>query len=307
MGRIIEPLRLMGAEICGRENGSLAPLAIMGRRLHGITYSLPIPSAQVKSALMLAALFSQGKTIIYETIPSRDHTERLLKAMGADVESENHRTTINPLCNPLASLGFHIPGDISSAAYWMVAGAIHPDAEIKIARTGINPTRAGIIDVLLEIGANLKVENQSAEGGEPSADILIQTSSLRGIKISGEIIPRIIDEIPVIALAACTAKGSTVIRDAAELRVKETDRIAALAHELSKLGARVEELPDGMIIHGGRKLRGSECDSLKDHRLAMTLGIAALTAEGETSIRNSDVADVSYPSFWQDMERLCSR
>jgi 3-phosphoshikimate 1-carboxyvinyltransferase len=304
MGRIIQPLRLMGAEIYGRRNDSLAPLVIRGRKLHGISYSLPIPSAQLKSALILAALFAQGESIIEEPIPSRDHTERLLRAMGAEVRSSGHGITIASRSEPLAPLDLHTPGDISSAAYWLVAGAIHPNAEIKIINTGINPTRAGIIDVLLKMGANLKVENRREEGGEPVADIVIQTSGLVGIEIEGEIIPRVIDEIPVIAVAACAAKGTTTIRDAAELRVKETDRISAITRELSKLGAEIEELPDGMIIHGVGLLRGAECDSLMDHRLAMALGIAALIARGESIIHNAQAADISYPTFWRDMERL---
>lgn len=306
MGRIIQPLRMMGAEIYDKENKSLAPLIINGKQLHGITYLLPIASAQVKSALILAALFAEGLTCLTEPSQSRDHTERLLKNMGGKIEVNNLNITITPQSSPLSALDIHIPGDISSAAYWLVAGAIHPDAKIKLLNIGVNPTRTGIIDVLLKMGASLKIKNERQEGGEPVADLSIETGKLRGIQISGQTIPRVIDEIPIIAVAASVAEGGTVIRDAAELRVKETDRIATTVRELSKLGATIEELPDGMVIEGGKQLRGAECDSLGDHRLAMTLGIAALVAQGETTINNAEVVDISYPAFWQDMEKLCS-
>jgi 3-phosphoshikimate 1-carboxyvinyltransferase len=304
MGRLIHPLRSMGASIWGRGGDSLAPLVVRGGELHGITYCLPVPSAQLKSALMIAALFASGETEIIEPAPSRDHTERLLQAMGAKLEKSGRSITIIPQNIPLSPTNVYIPGDISSIAYWLVAGAIHPDARIKMWDVGINPTRTGIIDVLLQMGARLKVENQRWEGGEPIADISIESSELVSTNIGGELIPRLIDEIPLVALAACRAKGTTVIRDAAELRVKEVDRISTTLKELSKMGAKIEELPDGMLIHGGRQLEGAACSSHKDHRQAMVLGIAGLIAKGETIIHDAEAADFSYPNFWHDMDKL---
>ncbi|MCK4331023.1 MAG: 3-phosphoshikimate 1-carboxyvinyltransferase [Dehalococcoidia bacterium] len=306
MKRLIEPLRLMGAEIHGRDEDSFAPLVIRGRKLRGLTYSLPVPSAQLKSAILLAGLFAEGDTTVEQPQPSRDHTELLLKRMGAKLECSNTHVSLTPLTAPLTSVDLHVPGDISSAAYWLVAGAIHPNARLKITNCGINPTRTGIIDVLLAMGAKLKVENQRLEGNEPVADLHIESSQLEAIEISREILPRLIDEIPVLAVAACAAKGNTVIRGASELRVKESDRIMTTVRELSRLGARIEELPDGMIIHGGKPLLGAEVESHSDHRLAMTLAIASLVAKGYTVIRNARVAEISYPAFWEEIARLAT-
>ena len=304
MKRLIEPLRLMGAEIYGRDEDSFAPLVIRGRKLRGLTYSLPVPSAQLKSAILLAGLFAEGVTTVEQPQPSRDHTELLLKRMGAKLESSNTHISLTPLTAPLTSVDLHVPGDISSAAYWLVAGAIHPNARLKITNCGINPTRTGIIDVLLAMGAKLKVENQRLEGNEPVADLHIESSQLEAIEISREMLPRLIDEIPVLAVAACAAKGNTIIRGASELRVKESDRIMTTVRELSRLGARIEELPDGMVIHGGKPLLGAEVKSHSDHRLAMTLAIASLVAKGYTVIQNARVAEISYPAFWEEIARL---
>jgi len=304
MGRLISPLRLMGAKIWGRGEDSLAPLAIKGGELQGINYPLPVPSAQLKSAILIAALFAKGETGIQEPLKSRDHTERLLQTMGVRLKVDAQSISLTPPITPLNPIDLYIPGDISSAAYWLVIGAIHPNAKIRIKDTGINPTRIGIIDVLLKMGARLRIENQRWTRGEPFADLLIESSELSGIEIDGELIPRLIDEIPVIAVAACTAKGVTIIKEAAELRVKETDRISHLVNEFSKLGATMEELPDGMAIYGGAKLRGAKCSSHYDHRLAMALGVAGLIAEGETLIEDAEVVEFSYPAFWQDMERI---
>jgi len=302
MDRIIQPLRLMGAQIWGRSSDSKAPLVIKGGQLHGIRYTLPVPSAQLKSALLLAALFARGDTVIKEPIASRDHTERMLKAMGAKIEVKGDAITVSP--SRLKAVDIIVPGDISSAAFWLVAGVIHNRANIRLNNVGINPTRSGIIDVLNSMGANLTVENERMVSGEPVADLMVQSSQLSGMEIGGEFIPRVIDEIPLIALAASVAQGKTVIRDAGELRVKETDRISNTAKELLKLGADVQELPDGMIIQGRKKLRGAACESHGDHRLAMMLGIAALVAEGETEIDNAEAVNISYPRFWQDLKRL---
>lgn len=304
MKRLIEPLRLMGAEIYGRSEDSFAPLVIRGRKLHGLTYCLPVPSAQLKSAILLAGLFAKGDTTIEQSQLSRDHTERLLERMGAKLESVNTHISLTPLTAPLNAVDVHVPGDISSAAYWLVAGAIHPNARIKIINCGINPTRTGIIDALLAMGAKLKLVNQHLEGNEPVADICIESSQLKAIEVNREVIPRLIDEIPVLAVAACAAKGNTVIRDAAELRIKESDRIMTTIQELSRLGARIEELPDGMLIYGGRPLLGTEVKSHSDHRLAMSLAIAGIIAKGETVIHNAQVTEISYPTFWEELGRL---
>jgi 3-phosphoshikimate 1-carboxyvinyltransferase len=304
MGRLIEPLRLMGADVSGRGQDSLAPLVIKGKELRGIEFTLPVPSAQIKSAILLAGLCARGNTVLHQKIPSRDHTERMLTQMGARLEIKGDSITLLPLTAPLAPLNLRVPGDISSAAYFLVAAASHPNARIVIRDCGINPTRTGIIDILVAMGARLKMDNEHLEAGEPLADIVIQSSELRGIEVGGNIVPRLIDEIPVLAVAGCVAKGKTVIRDAGELRVKESDRITTVATELSRLGAHVEPLPDGMVIHGGTPLSGTEVDSHFDHRLAMTLAIAGLVARGETTIKHARAAQVSYPDFWQTLQQI---
>jgi 3-phosphoshikimate 1-carboxyvinyltransferase len=304
MRRLIEPMRLMGAEIRGRGGDSFAPLVIMGKKLHGIDFTLPIPSAQIKSAILLAGLFAHGNTILHQTIRSRDHTERMLKQMGASLESRGNSISLLPLDRPLVSVSLRIPGDISSAAYFLIAGAIHPNARIVVRDSGINPTRTGIIEILLAMGARLSITNKRSEAGEPLADIVVESSELKGIEVGGDIIPRLIDEIPVLAVAGCVAKGKTVIRGAGELRVKESDRIATVASELSRLGAKIEPLPDGMVIDGGRSLTGTEVNSHFDHRLAMSLAVAGLIARGETTIKHAQAARVSYPAFWQTLDQI---
>ena len=306
MDRLIEPLRLMGAEISGRGGDAFAPLVIRGKQLHGIEFSLPVPSAQIKSALLLAGLHANGATVIYQPSSSRDHTERMLSMMGARLRSEQDTIYLRPLDRPLTPISLRVPGDISSAAYFLVAGAVHPDARVVVRDCGVNPTRTGIIDALLNMGARLTIRNQREEAGEPVADIVVESSDLDGIEVGGNLVPRLIDEIPVLAVAACFARGRTVIRNAGELRVKESDRIAAVSRELSRLGASIEALPDGMIIHGGKTLLGTEVSSHRDHRLAMSLGVAALFAQGKTSIRYAHATRVSYPAFWQHMRRLSS-
>jgi len=304
MGRLIEPLRLMGADIWGRGRDSFAPLVIKGKKLQGIDFTLPLPSAQIKSAILLAGLSARGNTVLRQTIPSRDHTERMLKWMGASLESRGDSISLLPLSSPLVTINLRVPGDISSAAYFLVAGAIHHNARIVVKDCGINPTRTGIIDILLTMGARLRIDNERLEAGEPLADIVVESSELKGIEIGGDIIPRLIDEIPVLAVAGCVARGKTVIRDAGELRVKESDRIATVAGELSRLGAKIEPLPDGMVIHGGSPLWGTEVDSHFDHRLAMSLAVAGLVAKRETTIKHARAAQVSYPAFWQTLQQI---
>ena len=303
MGRLIEPLRLMGAEVWGRGRDSFAPLVIKGKKLRGIDFTLPVPSAQIKSAILLAGLFARGNTALQQAVPSRDHTEKMLERMGVRLESRGNSISLQPLSSPLVPVNIRVPGDISSAAYFLVAGVIHHNARIMIRDCGINPTRMGILDILLAMGARLKISNERLEAGEPLADIVVESSELKGIEVGGDIIPRLIDEIPVLAVAGCFAKGKTVIRDAGELRVKESDRIATVASELSRLGAKIEPLPDGMVIYGGRPLSGTEVDSHFDHRLAMSLAVAGLIAKGETTIKHAQVAQVSYPDFWQTLQQ----
>ena len=303
MGRLIEPLRLMGAEIWGRGQDSFAPLVIKGRKLRGIDFTLPTPSAQIKTAILLAGLFARGSTALHQTIPSRDHTERMLEWMGASLESQENSISLLPLSKPLVPVNLRVPGDISSAAYFLVAGAIHPNSRIVIRDCGINPTRTGIIDALLAMGARLKIDNERRQAGETLADIVVESSELKGIEVGGDIIPRLIDEIPVLAVAGCIAKGKTVIRDAGELKVKESDRITTVASELSRLGAKIEPLPNGMVIYGGMPLSGTEVDSHLDHRLAMSLAVAGLIAKGETTIKHAQVTEVSYPTFWQALQQ----
>jgi len=305
MDRLIHPLRLMGAEIWGRGSDSLAPLAIKGNKLKGIDYRLPVASAQIKSAILIAALFAKGNTTVVEPAPSRDHTERILMAMGVKLQRKGTRIKLIPAA-PSAPSDVRVPGDISAAACWLVAGAIHPNAQIKVINTGINPTRSGIIDVLVQMGARLGVERVRRESGELVADLAIESSDLVATHIGGSLIPRLIDELPLIALAGSFARGTTTIVDAQELRVKESDRIGTTVRELSRLGVDIEEMPDGMVIRGSGGIAGGECASHRDHRLAMTLGIAALVAQGETVIHNAEVVAMSYPNFWQDLERLTS-
>jgi 3-phosphoshikimate 1-carboxyvinyltransferase len=265
---------------------------------------LSVPSAQIKSAMLLAGLFAHGNTILHQIIPSRDHTERMLKRMGASLEIEGNSISLLPLSSPLVSINLRVPGDISSAAYFLVAGAIHRNARIMIRDSGINPTRTGIIDALLAMGAKLKIANKRSEDSEPLADIVVESSELKGIEVGGHIITRLIDEIPVLAVAGCIARGKTVIRGAGELRVKESDRIATVVSELSRLGAKIEPLTDGIVIYGGRPLLGTEVDSHFDHRLAMSLAIAGLIAKGETTIKHAQAAQVSYPTFWQTLDQI---
>ena len=299
MDRVVKPLKMMGAQIQGRNDDTLAPLAIRGGGLRAIEYAMPVASAQVKSSLLLAGLFASGKTVLRQPALSRDHTERMLRAMGAQVEEDDLALVLHPAA--LHSIDIIVPGDVSSAAFWMVAAACHPNADITIAGVGVNPTRGGVLEALSTMGVDVSLEGQRSEGGEPVADLRIRSAHLRGMDVGGDLIPRLIDELPVLAVAACFAKGTTVIRDAQELRVKESDRVATTVGELSRLGARIEERPDGMVIHGTGRLEGGLCDSHGDHRLAMALGVAGLLAEGETAVDNAEAAAVSYPRFWEQL------
>ncbi len=304
MKRILTPLSMMGAEVMGRNGGSLAPLAFSGGEIQGIEYEMPVASAQLKSCILIAGLYAEGETTVIQPAESRDHTERMMAAMGADIEKDGLRVTVRP--SELKSINIQVPSDISGAAFWLVAGAAHPNARITVKGVGINPSRTGVLDVLAEMGANIRMENVREDGNEPAADLVVESSDLKGIEIGGDIIPRVIDELPVLAMAASQASGRTVIRDASELRVKESDRISATAEGLHALGASIREIDDGMIIEGGSKLSGAEVVSHGDHRIAMSMAVAGLVAGGETHIGDSDAADVSYPSFWETLEGLRS-
>jgi 3-phosphoshikimate 1-carboxyvinyltransferase len=304
MGRVVGPLREMGAQVWGRGGDAYPPLAIRGGELGGIHYRMPVASAQVKSALLLAGLFAQGETAVEEPAPTRDHTERMLRAMGARLSGGGGLVRVEPLEGELMRLDLRVPGDISAAAFWMVAAALHPDAELHLPGVGVNPTRSGIIDVLRTMGADLEVTEEREQGGEPVADITVRSSRLAPVEVAGDLVPRLIDEIPVLAVAAALTPGRTVVRDAAELRVKESDRIATTCQELRRLGARVEELPDGLAIDGVQSLTGGHCQSHGDHRLAMALGVAGILARGETVVEGAGAAEVSYPGFWSDLTRL---
>lgn len=302
MGRVIQPLRQMGAQIWGRRGDTQAPLAIRGGNLKGIRYRMPVASAQVKSAILIAGLFAEGETEVEEPVSTRDHTERMFRAMGADVRTDGSRVTLRP--GKLHAVDVDVPGDISAAAFWLVAAAIHPDARIRVRNVVVNPSRTGVLDVLRAMGARIRQENQREVGGEPVADIVAESSQLRATEIAGDLVPRAIDEIPILAVAAAVARGTTTIRNAEELRVKESDRIRSMAQELDRMGVQVEELPDGMVIHGGARLRGAACQSHGDHRLAMSLAVAGLVAQDETTIDDAEAASISYTSFWQDLRRL---
>lgn len=303
MDRVIIPLSDMGARIHGRGNGGLLPLSIQGNNLNGIEYKLPVKSAQVKSAILLAGLLSKDKTTVIEKTKTRDHTENMLQAFGADLVVDGNTITVTNK-NELIGTDIHVPGDISSAAFLMVAAAIVPNSKLTLTNVGLNETRTGIIDVLQAMNADIEITNEQTVGGEKSGDITIRQRSLKSTTISGEIIPRLIDEIPVIALLATQAEGRTVIKDAEELKVKETDRIAAVVDVLSSLGASIEATNDGMIIHGKTELTGGEISAYSDHRIAMMGVVASLIAKESVILDDDSSIAVSYPSFFQDLNTI---
>lgn len=299
MDRVEKPLKQMGAEITGQGGEKiLAPLHITGHGLKGTHYTLPVASAQVKSAIILAGLYAEGKTVITEPEATRDHTEIMLNHFGADIKRNGNDITVTPV-KELYAKEIFVPGDISSAAYFMVLGAVCPDSDITIKNVGINPTRTGIITVLENMGANITLLNERTVSGEKVADINVKyTPSLKSTTVEGDIIPKLIDEIPVIAVAACFAEGTTVIKDAQELKVKESNRIKTVVNELKKFGADIEETDDGMIIKGKCSLKGAVCDSHNDHRIAMSMAVAGIMAEGSTTIKDSQCVDISFPTFF---------
>lgn len=307
MSRVVKPLTQMGATIWGRQNNNLAPLAIRGKKLRPIHYHSPVASAQVKSCILLAGLMSEGQTTITEPTLSRDHSERMLKAFGADLQIDPQTNSVTIAGgNNLQGQAVIVPGDISSAAFWLVAASIVTDSELVITNVGINPTRTGILDVLFKMGSDITIENKKVVAGEPIADLRVRYSSLQGIEIAGELTVRSIDEIPIITVAAAFAKGTTVIKDAAELRVKECDRLSVMATQLSYMGAKITKHPDGLEIQGGYPLSGAEVASHDDHRIAMSLAVAALGASGKTIIKEATAANISYPNFFDSLQQICS-
>lgn len=304
MKRIMEPLALMGADIHSINHNGCAPLQIHGKRLHGISYTSKVASAQVKSCILLAGLYADGATSVTEPTISRNHSELMLRCFGADVRTEG--TTASILPEPsLHGEKIRVPGDISSAAYFIAAGLLVPGSEILIRNVGINPTRDGILRAAKAMGANITYLNRQ-ENGEPTADLLVKSSTLHGTTIEGSLIPTLIDEIPILCIMAACAEGTTIIRDAAELKVKESDRIAVMTSELQKMGCDITATDDGMIIRGGKPLHGALIDSYGDHRIAMGFAIASLIAEGTTEILGSDCVNISYPSFYSDLRSLHS-
>ncbi len=302
MRRIMEPLSMMGADLISIKENDCAPLRIRGNALHGIHYHSKVASAQVKSAVLLAGLYADGETKVTEPAVSRNHSEIMLRYFGADVHTTGTTAAIKPQPH-LTGQSVTVPGDISSAAYFIAAGLLIPNSEILIRNVGINPTRDGILKTALAMGGDITLLNERREG-EPTADLLVKSSSLHGITIEGDIIPTLIDEIPIINIMAAAAEGKTVIKDAAELKVKESDRIKVMVQYLTTMGAEITGTDDGMIIEGGRPLHGAVIDSHLDHRIAMSFSIAALLAEGETKIKGSELVNISYPSFYDDLNRL---
>ena len=306
MQRVGQPLALMGAEVRGRDGGNLAPLSVQGRQLHGAVVGTPVASAQVKSALLLAALTAEGKTTVIEPARSRDHSERMLQAFGADLDvggEMGRHITVNPGAT-LTGQHVVVPGDISSAAFWLVAGALVPGADLTVENVGLNPTRTGVLEVLEQMGARIEVLNRRDVAGEPVGDLRVTHGPLKPFHFGEEVMPRLVDEVPILSVAACFCDGESRITGAEELRVKETDRLAVMARQLTAMGADIEEHPDGLTIRGGRPLKGAVLDSETDHRVAMSLAIAAMMAEGDSTLARSEAAAVSYPTFWDDLARL---
>ncbi len=303
MKRVMEPLSQMGAKIESLSGNGCAPLRISGTPLKGIHYKTPVASAQVKSCILFAGMYADGATTVTEPVLSRDHSERMLEHFGARLTREGTAVTIQPEPQ-LAAKEIPVPGDISSAAYFIAAATLVPHSEILIRNVGINPTRSGMLEVCRAMDADIQYLNERDDSGEPTADLLVRSSSLKGTVIEGAVIPALIDELPVLAVMAAFAKGETIIRNAEELKVKESDRIAVMVENLSAMGADITGTPDGMIIRGGPALHGAEIHTYKDHRIAMSFAVAALAAEGTTHIEDADCVNISYPDFYGDLQRL---
>ncbi|MGC8878143.1 MAG: 3-phosphoshikimate 1-carboxyvinyltransferase [Anaerolineae bacterium] len=302
MERVAIPLRLMGAQV--ETTNGCPPITIRGGTLRAIEYTMPVASAQVKSAILLAGLYAEGETVVHQPGPARDHTERMLRAQGVSVLQSNNTVRLSPSERPLAPLRLTVPADFSSAAFMLVAALLVPDSEVLLHHTNVNPTRTGLLDALQAMGAHIQVGEMKEQGGEPVAELLVRSTPLQAGQVAGELVVRMIDEFPIFAVAATQASGSTIVRDAQELRVKESDRIAAVATELRKMGAHIEEWPDGFIVEGPVTLQGAHVDSHGDHRLAMALVVAGLIARGETVVHGCEVIGDSFPGFVPIMRQL---
>jgi len=312
MDRVSVPLTEMGAQISGQGERCLPPVTLQGGNLRGVCYALPVASAQVKSAILLAGLRAEGQTAVIEKTPSRDHTEQMLQGFGATLDIkvlfDGGREIIINGGQQLRAADVNVPGDISSAAFFFAAAALRPGWQVTVQNVGINPTRSGILEVLEEMGAKVLLDNQRQSGGEQVADVTVIGAPLRGVEIGGSLIPRLIDELPVLAALATQAEGETVIRDAHELRVKESDRIEIISRELRKMGADIEEREDGMIVRGPLQLKGAEVTSPPgDHRIAMTLAVAALAADGDTILQNAEAIQSSFPNFMEVLDSVAKR
>ena len=306
MRRVGQPLSSMGADVRGRSDGNLAPLAVQGQQLRGTVIGTPVASAQVKSAILLASLTADGATTVIEPAQSRDHSERMLKAFGADLQvggEMGRHISVRP-GGVLKGQDVVVPGDISSAAFWLVAGALIPGSDLIIENVGLNPTRTGILEVLDQMGAKIDVLNPRDVAGEPVSDLHVCHGPLKAFSINEDVMPRLVDEVPILSVAACFCDGESQITGASELRVKETDRLAVMARQLTAMGASIEEREDGMTIHGGHPLKGAVLDSETDHRVAMSLAVASMLAKGDSTLNRSEAAAVSYPTFWNDLARL---
>lgn len=302
MARVAEPLRQMGADVWGRNEGRYAPLAIRGGHLKGINYHTPVASAQIKSAVLLAGLYGDGETAVTEPASSRDHTEKMLQAFGANIQVDGLTTVVR--ASSLTARKVIVPGDISSAAFFLVAGAIIPSSRMTVKNVGLNPTRTGILDVLEEMGARITITNRQENSGELMGDITVEGQGLKGVIISGDLIPRLIDEIPVLAVASAVAEGRTIIKDATELKVKESNRLKAIATELTRFGADIQETDDGLIINGQRNFKGALCNSYQDHRIAMACALMGLLASGQTVVQGAECIDISFPGFQNILNSL---
>ncbi len=303
MGRIVNPLRMMGATIQGRKGGELAPLAIQGGALQGIEYQSPVSSAQIKSAVLFAGLFAKGETRFSEPVQSRDHTERMFRYLGIPLETDGCHVVL-PGRPTYAAKDVSVPGDLSAAAFFLVGASLVPGSEVRIVNVGLNPARTGILDILGEMGADIRIANQREEAGEPVGDLLVRTAPLRGVTIEASHVSKMIDEFPIFCVAAALAEGRTVVTGAEELRVKETDRIHAMATELTKLNVPIQETPDGFILHGGAAIKGGTSMSHGDHRVAMALAIAALTGDAPTTILDTGCIATSFPDFHDNLLEL---
>lgn len=305
MARIVRPLNELGARVTARAEGTLPPVVIEGGRIAGgQRLETPMASAQVKSAILLAGLAADGPTTVVQPAQTRDHTERLLAAMGAGIEADGPTVVLTPPSGDLEAVDVRVPGDISTAAAWIVAATVHPDAELLLRGVGVNETRSGIIDILRAMGADIELTEERTVGGEPVADLIVRSATLHGTEVGGDLIPRAIDELPLVALAGAHAEGETVIRDAEELRVKESDRVATTGAVLRAFGIEIDERPDGLKVSGGASLRAATVDSSADHRVAMLGAVAGLLADGDTTVTGADAVAVSYPAFWSDLGRI---